>query len=80
MHPEDASALSLSDHEMVSIRSRRGEMQATVYLAPTMQRGQVFIPMHYPELNRLTHPSFDPHSRQPNYKACAVVIARNETK
>jgi anaerobic selenocysteine-containing dehydrogenase len=80
MHPEDASALSLSDHEMVSIRSRRGEMQATVYLAPTMQRGQVFIPMHYPELNRLTHPSFDPHSRQPNYKACAVVISGNESK
>jgi assimilatory nitrate reductase catalytic subunit len=49
-------------------------MLAAVYLAPTMQRGQVFLPMHYPEVNRLTHPSFDTHSRQPNYKACAVAI------
>lgn len=80
IHPDDAAALALADHEMVSIRSRRGEMQAMVYLAPTMQHGQVFIPMHYPDLNRLTHPSFDPHSRQPNYKACAVVISRNESK
>ena len=43
-----------------------------------MQRGQVFIPMHYPEVNRLTHPSFDPHSRQPNYKACAVEILKHQ--
>ena len=28
--------------------------------------------MHYEEVNRLTHPAFDPYSRQPSYKACAV--------
>lgn len=75
IHPGDAARLSLREHDLVTIRSRRGEMRATVYLAPTMQPGQVFLPMHYPEVNRLTHPSFDPHSRQPNYKACAVAIA-----
>ncbi|RYF50334.1 MAG: hypothetical protein EOO38_05905 [Cytophagaceae bacterium] len=32
--------------------------------------------MHYPEVNRLTHWAFDPHSRQPNYKACAVVLVK----
>ena len=30
--------------------------------------------MHYAEVNRLTHSSFAPHSRQPNYKATAVAI------
>jgi assimilatory nitrate reductase catalytic subunit len=25
-------------------------------------------------LNQLTFPSFDPHSRQPSYKACAVRV------
>jgi assimilatory nitrate reductase catalytic subunit len=51
-------------------------MRASVYLAPTVQPGQVFLPMHYPEVNRLTHPSFVPHSRQPNYKACAVAVEK----
>jgi anaerobic selenocysteine-containing dehydrogenase len=51
-------------------------MTAAVYLAPTVRRGQVFLPMHYTEVNRLTHPSTDPHSRQPNYKACAVAIIK----
>jgi len=74
MHPDDAAALGLKENDRVTIRSRRGHMSAAVYPAPTMRRGEVFVPMHYPEVNRLTHPSFDPHSRQPNYKACAVAI------
>lgn len=76
IHPADAARLGLKQHDIARIRSRRGEMRAAVYLAPTMQPGQVFLPMHYPEVNRLTHPSFDPHSRQPNYKACAVAIEK----
>lgn len=77
IHPEDASELGLNNGDTASVRSRRGRMVVKVYIAPTVQRGQVFIPMHYPEVNQLTHSSFDPHSRQPNYKACAVVIAKS---
>jgi anaerobic selenocysteine-containing dehydrogenase len=76
IHPSDAKRLGLKNHHPVCIRSRRGEMTAFVYIAPTVQMGQVFIPMHYAALNRLTHPSFDPHSRQPNYKAAAVKLVR----
>jgi assimilatory nitrate reductase catalytic subunit len=76
IHPEDALALGLDDGANAIVRSRRGEMQAAVYHSPTVGRGQVFIPMHYHGLNRITHPSFDPHSRQPNYKASAVAIAK----
>ena len=36
---------------------------------------QVFIPMHFDVVNRLTLAAFDPHSGQPTYKACAVAIA-----
>ena len=78
MNCDDAAALGLKQNDSVVIRSRRAKMRAWVYIAPTMQRGQVFIPMHYPEVNRLTHPSFDPHSRQPNYKACAVAISKRK--
>ena len=39
---------------------------------PVVQPGQVFLPMHCDAVNRLTAAEFDPHSRQPSYKACAV--------
>ena len=76
IHPEDCAALGITDGSQVTIRSRRGELQAEVYQAPTVQRGQIFMPMHYPQINHLTHPSFDPHSRQPNYKICAVHLTK----
>jgi assimilatory nitrate reductase catalytic subunit len=75
IHPADAARLGIAEGSPVTLRSRRGEMTAAAYLAPTVQPGHLFLPMHYPEVNRLTHPSFDPHSRQPNYKACAVALA-----
>ncbi|MES2923560.1 MAG: nitrate reductase [Verrucomicrobiota bacterium] len=76
IHPADARKLQLKEGDPVTVRSRRGEITVSVYLAPTVQRGQIFIPMHYPEVNNLTHSAFDPHSRQPNYKACAVALVR----
>ncbi|RYD43184.1 MAG: nitrate reductase, partial [Verrucomicrobiaceae bacterium] len=77
LHLTDARQLRVRDGDTLLVRSRRGQMEASVYIAPTVQQGQVFLPMHYPEVNRLTHPSFDPHSRQPNYKACAVELVKN---
>jgi anaerobic selenocysteine-containing dehydrogenase len=77
IHPGDAAALGVQAGDPVQVHSRRGSLTATAYLAPTVQRGQIFIPMHYGEVNRLTHSSFDPHSRQPNYKACAVRLSRS---
>jgi anaerobic selenocysteine-containing dehydrogenase len=57
------------------VASGRGEIQATAVLTSTVQRGQCFMPMHYEEVNALTFPAFDPHSRQPSYKACAVRVS-----
>jgi anaerobic selenocysteine-containing dehydrogenase len=47
---------------------------ATVFITSTVQVGQLFIPMHYPAANQLTFPAFDPYSRQPSYKSCAVSV------
>jgi len=49
---------------------------AKAFITSTIQPGQVFVPMHYAEANRLTLASFDPYSRQPSYKACAVRLER----
>ncbi|MCC5025564.1 MAG: hypothetical protein J6386_23535 [Candidatus Synoicihabitans palmerolidicus] len=56
------------------ISSRRGQTEANVFVTPTVRPGQVFMAMHFSEVNLLTFPAFDPHSRQPSYKACAVKI------
>jgi anaerobic selenocysteine-containing dehydrogenase len=76
IHPADAAARGISEGDLVEVTSPRGRMTARAYLAPTVKRGELFLPMHYPEVNHLTHPSFDPHSRQPNYKACAAQLSR----
>lgn len=59
---------------VVAVMSRRAEIQASAFVTPTVQPGQVFIPMHYREANRLTYPAFDSYSRRPSHKACAVRI------
>jgi len=74
LHPVDAARLSIRAGSRVAVASRRGRLEAMAFVTPTVQPGQVFIPMHYPEVNRLTFPAFDPHSRQPAYKHAAVRV------
>jgi assimilatory nitrate reductase catalytic subunit len=74
VNPADAERLGIQPDSKVRVRSRRGELIATAFVTPTVQSGQVFIPMHYATTNQLTLAVFDPYSRQPSYKACAVQI------
>jgi len=76
IHPDDAKRLSISTGDTVTVRSRRGQIEVLAFLTPTVQTGQIFIPMHYEETNQLTLPHFDPHSHQPSYKDCAVAIEK----
>jgi anaerobic selenocysteine-containing dehydrogenase len=75
INPKDANRLGIRVNDVVSIASRRAEITATAFITPTVLPGQIFIPMHYPEVNKLTFPAFDAHSRQPSYKASAVRIS-----
>jgi assimilatory nitrate reductase catalytic subunit len=75
INPADAAALGIADGAGVEIRSRRATIKAVAFVTPVVQPGQVFLPMHFPDVNKLTFPAFDPHSRQPSYKACAVAVA-----
>jgi assimilatory nitrate reductase catalytic subunit len=76
INPSDAKRLGIAPNTPVRICSRRASIEAKSFVTPTVQAGQIFIPMHYVEANRLTHASFDPHSRQPSYKHCAVNVER----
>jgi assimilatory nitrate reductase catalytic subunit len=80
MNPVDAARLSLRQHDRVTLVSRRAsvadiELRITGIVAP----GQVFMPFHFAERNSnlLTLGAFDPISREPNFKQCAVRIERS---
>jgi assimilatory nitrate reductase catalytic subunit len=75
INPADAEPLRILTGDRVAVRSRRGATQALAVVTPIVQPGQVFMPMHFAEVNVLTFPAYDPHSRQPAYKACAVAVA-----
>ena len=76
IHPEDAAELQIEDHTEVRIASRRAEITATARVVSTVRRGEVFLPMHDTSVNRLTFAAFDPVSRQPSYKHCAVRVEK----
>ena len=75
IHPDDAAPLHLRDGDRVQVASRRGRLIACARLTSTLRPGQVFMPMHDPSVNQLTLGVFDPHSRQPGYKASAVRVS-----
>jgi assimilatory nitrate reductase catalytic subunit len=76
IHPADAARLKIRARDKVVIESRRGRIRAQAVFSRSVQPGQVFMPMHYAAVNQLTLPHFDPHSRQPSYKDCAVRVFR----
>lgn len=76
IHPEDASRLGIEPGERMTITSRRASLTAWAFVTPSIQPGQIFLPMHYREVNRLTSRFLDSHSRQPSYKASAVRVEK----
>ena len=59
------------------MESQRGRLQARTVCTHSVQPGHVFIAMHYDAANQLTDAVFDPYSKQPAYKACAVRVYAN---
>lgn len=74
LSPKDATDLGLRANAWVIVRSQRGQVRAKAFVSHVVQPGQVFMPMHDAATNQLTFAAFDPYSRQPSYKACAVRI------
>jgi assimilatory nitrate reductase catalytic subunit len=72
----DARARDIGPDETVEVSSQRGRVTARAVVTNSVRPGEVFMPMHYDGMNRLTFPSFDPYSRQPSYKAAAVNISK----
>ena len=76
VNPADAKARGIVTSDAVQVESRRARITATAFVTRSVQPGHLFVPMHYEETNRLTDAVFDPYSKQPSYKACAVELRR----
>ena len=80
VNPRDAERLGIKPGDMVEVRSRRGVnlLPAKVYEGPV--EGMVFAYWHdqHPDrmINKLTKDAFDPGSKEPEFKICAVQVKR----
>ena len=75
--PVDARRLGIKHHDALVVESQRGRVECYAFISHAMQPGHVFIAMHYEAANKLTDAVFDPYSKQPSYKACAVNVRRD---
>jgi ferredoxin-nitrate reductase len=84
IHPEDAATLHVREGDLVAVQSRRGEVRVAARLSLGIRRGVVFLPMHWGKIlgsdlnraNNVTSGALDPISKEPDFKFCAVQVAK----
>jgi len=75
--PEDARSLGVENGDVVKVTSRRGQIEAPVYIDRGLRAGVVFMTLHFPDevaTNFLTINATDPRSGTAEFKACAVRV------
>ncbi|MBI2695695.1 bifunctional nitrate reductase/sulfite reductase flavoprotein subunit alpha [Mycobacterium nebraskense] len=83
VHPDDAARLQIADGDSVEIASRRGRAVLPAVVSDRVRPGNCFAPFHwndafgeYLAINAVTNDAVDPISNQPEFKACAVTLAK----
>lgn len=78
INPRDAAKLGVKSKDKVRVTSRRGSIVLEAKVMDVPRDGLIFVPMHYPDkmINSLTNDAFDPMSKQPEYKICAVKLEK----
>lgn len=82
VHPEDAHRLGIKSGDWVAVISRRGRATAKCRVSPALRPGTCFMPFHWGSLrgeavvNQATIEAFDPLSKQPELKFCAVHLEK----
>jgi ferredoxin-nitrate reductase len=75
--PSDAAGLEITDGDLVRVESSRGAVEVTARCTGTRQ-GTLFLPFHYggegTAANDLTPTSWDPVSKQPDFKSGAARV------
>ncbi|HJK41577.1 MAG TPA: formate dehydrogenase subunit alpha [Methanocorpusculum sp.] len=80
MNPADAAKKGIADGEKVILYSRRGEVAVNARITPLIKEGVFFMPFHFTEAraNLVTNTAYDPVSRTPEFKVCAVNVKKME--
>ena len=78
LHRGDAKKLGVEHGEIVRVVSRRGEVEAEVWVSPRVRRGCTWMPMHFAEsrANLLTNDAGDSVTGTGEYKVCAVRVEK----
>jgi assimilatory nitrate reductase catalytic subunit len=79
LHPQLARRLAVDDGEDVAVTSPRGTAVARARITTTIRPDTVFMPFHWPGAgmaNAVTNDAADPVSGMPEFKVCAVAVAR----
>ncbi|MER5215507.1 bifunctional nitrate reductase/sulfite reductase flavoprotein subunit alpha [Streptomyces sp. NPDC002838] len=83
VHPEDARELGIADGDRVEVASRRGRAVLPAVVTDRVRPGACFAPFHWNDLfgeylsvNAVTSDAVDPVSFQPEFKVCAVSLAK----
>ena len=79
MSAEDGDRYHVADGEWVRLKSRRGEMEGRATYTEKMRAGEIFVPfvkLQESAANFLTNSAFDPTSKIPEYKVCAVRLEK----
>ncbi|MGZ8259940.1 MAG: molybdopterin oxidoreductase family protein, partial [Caldimonas sp.] len=81
MHPADLAALGVRAGDVVTLRSRRGEVTLRARVDDGTPRGAVFVPFAYVEAaaNLMTNAALDPVAKIPEFKYCAVQVVAGGT-
>jgi len=77
IHPADARRLGVEDGAAIRVTSRRGELTGFAHLTEGVRPGAIFVPfvkLADSAANFLTNAAFDPASKIPEYKVCAVAV------
>jgi formate dehydrogenase major subunit len=74
----DLKRLGVAPGEVITVSSRRGQVTLHARADDGIPEGTVFIPFCYYEAaaNLLTNPALDPFAKIPEFKYCAVRVAR----
>jgi len=80
MRPADADRLGIRTGDWVEVSSRRGSIRLRVLVTGRSPEGVVFIPFHFVEAaaNVLTLDRVDPRAKIPDFKVCAVRVAKTD--
>ncbi|WP_200823221.1 molybdopterin-dependent oxidoreductase [Actinacidiphila yanglinensis] len=83
VHPTDAERLGIAAGDTVEVSSRRGRAVLPAVVTDRVLPGCCFAPFHWNDLfgeyrcvNAVTNDAVDPISFQPEFKVCAVALAK----